>query len=151
MRSLGFGVLGPLLMSANGVRVPLGAPKQRAVLAMLLITRNRTVSVHSLINGVWDDNPVPAARTSIQSYVSTLRRLLRSGGGAALLSTHPHAWITTPWGVARVAVDGLQHGNGGAVQLGAQAGDDGGLGLTGLGLHGLVGAAFRADPAAAGR
>ncbi|MCV7352818.1 BTAD domain-containing putative transcriptional regulator [Mycobacterium parmense] len=74
---LGFGVLGPLLLSSNGVPIPLGAPKQRAVLAMLLINRNRPVSVDSLIHAVWDDDPVPAARTSIQSYVSTLRRLLR--------------------------------------------------------------------------
>lgn len=74
---LGFGVLGPLSMTANGAPVPLGAPKQRAVLAMLLIHRNRPVSVDALIDAVWGQDPVPAARTSIQSYVSTLRRLLR--------------------------------------------------------------------------
>jgi SARP family transcriptional regulator, regulator of embCAB operon len=78
---LGFGVLGPLLMTSHGVRVPVGAPKQRAVLAMLLINRNRPVSVDSLINAVWDEDPVPAARTSIQAHVSNLRRLLRDAGG----------------------------------------------------------------------
>ncbi|OBF55689.1 regulator [Mycobacterium sp. 852002-50816_SCH5313054-b] len=77
---LGFGALGPLLMTSHGVRVPVGAPKQRAVLAMLLINRNRPVSVDSLINAVWDEDPVPAARTSIQAHVSNLRRLLRSAG-----------------------------------------------------------------------
>ena len=77
---LGFGVLGPLLMTADGTRIPLGAPKQRAVLAMLMINRNRPVSVDSLINAVWDEEPVPAARTSIQSHVSNLRRLLRTAG-----------------------------------------------------------------------
>ncbi len=75
---LGFGVLGPLSVTAGGAQLPLGAPKQRAVLAMLLIHRNRPVSVDALIDGVWGAAPVPAARTSIQSYVSTLRRLLRS-------------------------------------------------------------------------
>jgi SARP family transcriptional regulator, regulator of embCAB operon len=65
-------------MTANGTQVSLGAPKQRAVLAMLLMHRNRPVSVEALIDAVWDQDPVPAARTSIQSYVSTLRRLLRS-------------------------------------------------------------------------
>jgi DNA-binding SARP family transcriptional activator len=59
---LGFGVLGPLLMTANAVRVSLGPPKQRAVLAMLVINRNRPVSVESLINAVWDQDPVAAAR-----------------------------------------------------------------------------------------
>ena len=77
---LGFGVLGPLVMTADGTRMPLGAPKQRAVLAMLVINRNRPVSVDSLIKAVWDAEPVPAARTSIQSYVSNLRRLLRTAG-----------------------------------------------------------------------
>jgi DNA-binding SARP family transcriptional activator len=77
---LGFGVLGPLLMTSYGVRVPVGAPKQRAVLAMLLINRNRPVSVESLINAVWGEDPVPAARTSIQAHVSNLRRLLRTAG-----------------------------------------------------------------------
>jgi DNA-binding SARP family transcriptional activator len=77
---LGFGVLGPLLMTSHGVRVPVGAPKQRAVLAMLLINRNRPVSVDALINAVWGDEPVPAARTSIQAHVSNLRRLLRDAG-----------------------------------------------------------------------
>ena len=77
---LGFGVLGPLLMTSHGVRVPVGPPKQRAVLAMLLINRNRPVSVESLINAVWGEDPVPAARTSIQAHVSNLRRLLRTAG-----------------------------------------------------------------------
>jgi SARP family transcriptional regulator, regulator of embCAB operon len=76
----GFGVLGPLQLNAGGTAVPLGAPKQRAVLAMLVINRNRPVSVESLINAVWNQSPVPAARTSIHSYVSNLRRLLWGAG-----------------------------------------------------------------------
>ena len=76
---LQFGVLGPLQLRAGGALVPLGAPKQRAVLAMLVMNRNRAVSVEALIDAVWDQSPVPAARTSIHSYVSNLRRLLNSG------------------------------------------------------------------------
>ncbi len=77
---LQFGVLGPLQLIAGGTPVQLGAPKQRAVLAMLVMNRNRAVSVDSLIDAVWDQSPVPAARTSIHSYVSNLRRLLGSAG-----------------------------------------------------------------------
>lgn len=75
---LQFGVLGPLQLRAGSALVPLGAPKQRAVLAMLLMNRNRAVSVDALIDAVWGESPVPAARTSIHSYVSNLRRLLSS-------------------------------------------------------------------------
>jgi SARP family transcriptional regulator, regulator of embCAB operon len=88
----GFGVLGPLQLSAGGTLVPLGAPKQRAVLAMLVMNRNRPVSVEALINAVWDQWPVPAARTSIHSYVSNLRRVLGSAGydpNKALASVPP--------------------------------------------------------------
>jgi DNA-binding SARP family transcriptional activator len=77
---LEFGVLGPLQMTADGAAVQLGAPKQRAVMGMLVMNRNRPVSVDSLINAVWDQSPVPAARTSIHSYVSRLRGLLAAAG-----------------------------------------------------------------------
>lgn len=77
---LRFGVLGPLQLVSNGTPVPLGPAKQRAVLAVLAINRNRPVSVDALTNAVWDDDPVPAARTSIQSHISNLRRLLRTTG-----------------------------------------------------------------------
>jgi SARP family transcriptional regulator, regulator of embCAB operon len=74
---LSFGLLGPLLMTVAGTPVALGTPKQRAVLAVLLINRNRVVGTESLINAAWD-SPVPAARASIHSHVSNLRRLLGS-------------------------------------------------------------------------
>jgi SARP family transcriptional regulator, regulator of embCAB operon len=76
---LQFAVLGPLQLRAGNALVPLGAPKQRAVLGMLVMNRNRAVSVDALIDAVWGESPVPAARTSVHSYVSNLRRLLGSG------------------------------------------------------------------------
>jgi SARP family transcriptional regulator, regulator of embCAB operon len=75
---LEFGLLGPLLMTVAGTPVALGTPKQRAVLAMLLINRNRAVGTESLVNAAWDQAPAPAARASIHSYVSNLRRILAS-------------------------------------------------------------------------
>lgn len=79
-RRLEFGLLGPLEMSVDGALVPLGTPKQRAVLAMLLINRNRPVSVESLITAVWEEWPPSGARASIHSYVSNLRKLLSGAG-----------------------------------------------------------------------
>ncbi|BBX90963.1 FHA domain-containing protein [Mycolicibacterium boenickei] len=73
---LGFGLLGPLQVTVDGTPVGLGTPKQRAVLAFLLINRNRAVSTESLIDAVWDREPVPAARATIHTHVSNLRRLL---------------------------------------------------------------------------
>lgn len=77
---LGFGLLGPLLFTVGGVPVAVGTPKQRAVLAMLLIHRNRAVSTDSLVDAAWDQTPAPAVRASIHSYVSNLRRIFGSAG-----------------------------------------------------------------------
>ncbi len=67
-------------MSINGALVPLGTPKQRAGLAMLVINRNRPVSLESLITAAWEDWPPPEPRASRHAYVSNLRRLLGTAG-----------------------------------------------------------------------
>lgn len=79
-RRLELGLLGPLRMSVDGALVPLGTPKQRAVLAMLLTNRNNPVGVDRLIAALWDESPPPGARASIHSYVSNLRKLLSGAG-----------------------------------------------------------------------
>lgn len=98
---LRFGLLGPLLVTMAGGPVALGTPKQRAVLAMLLINRNRAVGTDSLIDATWDQAPVPAARTSIHSYISHLRRLLGGAGADAstvLVSAPPGYRLNVPDG-----------------------------------------------------
>ena len=77
---LEFGLLGPLEMRVDGTLVPLGTPKQRAVLAMLLMNRNSPVGVERLITAVWEDEPPSGARASLHSYVSNLRKLLTGAG-----------------------------------------------------------------------
>jgi DNA-binding SARP family transcriptional activator len=80
MTGLDFGVLGPLQMSVDGASVPLGTPKQRAVLAMLVMSRNRPVSSESLVHAAWERFPPPEPKASLHSYVSNLRRLVASAG-----------------------------------------------------------------------
>ena len=79
-KRLEFGLLGPLEMSVDGALVPLGTPKQRAVLAMLLMNRNSPVGVDRLITALWEGWPPSGARASIHSYVSNLRKLLSGAG-----------------------------------------------------------------------
>ena len=78
--SSGFGLLGPLQLTLDGASVPLGGPKQRVILATLLMNRNRPVAVESLIAAAWDDEPPAEARTNIHVYVSNLRRLFAKVG-----------------------------------------------------------------------
>jgi DNA-binding SARP family transcriptional activator len=87
-----FGLLGPLQMIADGSDIPLGAAKQRAVLALLLINRNRPVAIDSLLDAAWRGSPPPEARASLHTYVSNLRRLLTNAGAdpaAILVSARP--------------------------------------------------------------
>jgi SARP family transcriptional regulator, regulator of embCAB operon len=90
--ALEFGVLGPLQMIADGSDVPLGAAKQRAVLALLLINRNRPVAIDSLLDAAWRGSPPSEARASLHTYVSNLRRLLTKAGvdpAVVLVSARP--------------------------------------------------------------
>ncbi|MGO4441889.1 BTAD domain-containing putative transcriptional regulator [Mycobacterium sp. 2YAF39] len=79
-RGPGFGLLGPLQLSVDGTTVPIGTPKQRAVLAYLVMNRNRPMAADSLINAVWGEDAPSEARASLHAYVSNLRRLLGTVG-----------------------------------------------------------------------
>jgi YVTN family beta-propeller protein len=69
-------LLGPIEARVDGRSVALGAAKQRAVLAMLAIHANETVSVDRLVEGLWGEAPPATATKMVQLYVSHLRRLL---------------------------------------------------------------------------
>ncbi|AQA04502.1 regulator [Mycobacterium sp. MS1601] len=93
-----FGVLGPLQVTVDGAPIALGTPKQRAVLAVLLINRNRPVAVESLLTAAWGDDPPTGARASLHSYVSNLRKLLATAGAGkdALVSAPPGYRLSVP-------------------------------------------------------
>jgi WD40 repeat protein/DNA-binding SARP family transcriptional activator len=68
--------LGPLEVSDGQRVIPLGGRRQRLVLAHLLVRVGQVVPVEVLIDEVWGSEPPRAARASLQSYVSNLRRAL---------------------------------------------------------------------------
>src|SRR6476620_10045394 len=72
-------VLGPLEVLGGDGPLPLGGAKQRALLALLLLNANRVVSRDRLIDALWGDEPPETAATTVQVYVSRLRKLLPSG------------------------------------------------------------------------
>ena len=71
-----FGILGPLEVWWSGRAVPLGGPRQRAVLALLLLEANRVVSMDRLADDVWDGHPPEGWATTLQTYVFHLRQAL---------------------------------------------------------------------------
>ncbi|MBN6056569.1 AfsR/SARP family transcriptional regulator, partial [Nonomuraea sp. RK-328] len=69
-------ILGPVSADGPGGPVELGGPKQRTVLAALLLNANRTVSDGRLTFLVWGERAPRTAAGRLQVYVHELRALL---------------------------------------------------------------------------
>ena len=74
-------LLGPIEASVDGRAIPLGAAKQRAVLAMLALRPGSPVSADELMEGLWGEHPPATAAKMVQQYISHLRRVLADGDG----------------------------------------------------------------------
>ncbi|AGT85412.1 AfsR/SARP family transcriptional regulator [Amycolatopsis mediterranei] len=82
-------ILGPIEVEGptGAVHVPPG--RQQAVLAFLLMEANQVVSIDSLVDALWEENPPDTARTQVQICVSRLRRNLTDGGVGVTIETRP--------------------------------------------------------------
>ncbi len=74
-------VLGPLEVGSDTSTLPLGTPKQRTVLALLLARAGQFVSVDELIDEVWSDEPPASAGANVRMYAANLRRLFAAHAG----------------------------------------------------------------------
>ena len=83
---LEFRILGPLEVADAGEPIQLHGQKQRALLALLLLEPNRVVSTDRIIDSLWGEEPPKTAATSLQNFVSQLRKLL---GPETLLTKPP--------------------------------------------------------------
>ncbi|MFF0249057.1 BTAD domain-containing putative transcriptional regulator [Streptosporangium sandarakinum] len=72
-------VLGSFAAEVGGEPVPLGGPRQRGVLALLVAARGQVVPVDRMIEDLWRGEPPARALMSLQAYMSNLRRLLEPG------------------------------------------------------------------------
>ena len=88
---LAFGLLGPLSVTLQGAPVKLGGPKERLVLATLLLSSGRVVSSDRLIQVLWGDDPPNRASGTLQVHVSNLRR--RLAGGLPTVITQPPGYL----------------------------------------------------------
>jgi DNA-binding SARP family transcriptional activator len=84
-----FRLLGPLEAVVDGTPVQLAAAKPRALLALLLLNRNRVASTERLIDELWADDPPAQATKTLQVYVSQLRKAL----GPDRLVTQPPGYV----------------------------------------------------------
>ena len=76
-----FGILGPLEARDGGRAVALGGSKQRALLALLLLHANETLTADRVIDELWGERPPVTAGKALQVHVSNLRKALAGGKG----------------------------------------------------------------------
>jgi DNA-binding SARP family transcriptional activator/tetratricopeptide (TPR) repeat protein len=91
-----FRILGPVEVWHGGRSIDLGPPKQRALIAKLLVHPNQVVSVDQLVDTLWEAEAPETARALVHTYVCRLRRALRSAdGGRAddVLRTRPPGYV----------------------------------------------------------
>src|SRR5579859_8033204 len=69
-------LLGSLTASLGSRTVTLNAAKQRQVLALLALNAGRVVTVSTLIEELWGDNPPRSYTTTLQTYVLQLRNAM---------------------------------------------------------------------------
>jgi WD40 repeat protein/DNA-binding SARP family transcriptional activator len=93
-----FRILGPLEALDEGRTVALSGSKQRALLALLLLHPNETLTRDRLIDELWGEHPPDTATKTVQVHVSRLRKTLgaAAGNGAnGLLVTRDHGYELT--------------------------------------------------------
>jgi DNA-binding SARP family transcriptional activator len=84
----------------SGTSIRLGGPRQKIVLASLLLGANRVVTVDRLLESAWSTEPPPSAAVNVRGHIAAFRRLLHRAGepedrlstrsGGYLLRIEPH-------------------------------------------------------------
>lgn len=94
-----FRLLGPVEIVRNGEDLTPTAPKIRQLMAMLLLRANRIVNTDTIIRELWPDEPPRSVRTTMQTYVYQLRRMIERKGlapdGDGMLQTRAPGYLLT--------------------------------------------------------
>ncbi len=84
------GILGPLLVADDsGAQIWVAAPRQRTLLAALLVHANQIVPADQLAEFVWDGAPPGGAAKALRVYVARLRHAVGPGVAPRILTQHP--------------------------------------------------------------
>jgi predicted ATPase/DNA-binding SARP family transcriptional activator/pimeloyl-ACP methyl ester carboxylesterase len=109
-----FGLLGPLTVLEGGSDMTPARPKQRALLALLLLRRGEVVPGAQLIEALWGEAPPGTAQTALYGHISALRKLV----GPERIRTRPPGYLLD------VAVDEVDLARFEALAADARARDD---------------------------
>jgi DNA-binding SARP family transcriptional activator len=76
-----FHILGPIEVLDEGRVVALGGSRQRALLALMLLHANETLSTDRLIDELWGEDATDGARRTVHVQISRLRKAITPAGG----------------------------------------------------------------------
>ena len=82
-----FRILGPLDIAIGSERLELGGTRQQVVMATLLLSANKVVSMDRLLEAVYGQDPPPTSRSQVQIIISSLRRLFTARTNDPVIST----------------------------------------------------------------
>jgi DNA-binding SARP family transcriptional activator len=88
-----FRILGPLEVDDRGRRLPLRGPRQRALLASLLLRAGEIVPEDRLLDEVWRGEPPPSGGAALRVRISQLRKALAAAGSPAALATRSPGYV----------------------------------------------------------
>ncbi|MEV8536681.1 BTAD domain-containing putative transcriptional regulator [Streptomyces sp. NPDC051211] len=104
-----FRILGPVEVHdrRTGSWIAPPGPKQRILLAALVVRAGEVLTADRLVDELWGDVPPMAAANALQAHVARLRRLLQAPGegGQDRIATHPMGYLLRP---GRTATDAQQ-------------------------------------------
>jgi len=86
-------LLGAIEVGVNGHVLDVGGQKQRALLAILLLSANKPVSRDVLVDRLWGQHPPAGAQHTLEVYVSRLRKALEPAAGRQVVLTRPGAYL----------------------------------------------------------
>jgi DNA-binding SARP family transcriptional activator len=98
------GVLGPLRATTKDGPAPLGGPRQRTALGLLVARVGLVVPAETMIDELWGEEPSPGARSTLQTLVSNLRSAL---GGEIEMAGGGYRLTVDPERVDAVRFEGL--------------------------------------------
>ena len=91
-----FRVLGPLEVRTGSGWTAIGAPKQRAVLAALVLAHGEVVSTERLVEELWGTQPPPRASKQVSRYVMQVRQLADPGRRMLVTRSPGYQLLTAP-------------------------------------------------------
>jgi len=91
--SVDFRILGPLELTAGSRRLDQGGARQQIVVATLLLSANRVVTMDRLLEAIYGEDLPPTCRAQAQISISLLRRLFASHSSEAIISTYAHGYV----------------------------------------------------------